>query len=129
MLRDVIVEFMKKGKYILFSSHQMFYVEEFCDEVSIFKKGKQCLEGSLLDIKKSYGRNRLRMEIEGNLPDLNIYGVEKIFRFGNSYEIEIFNENIANNILNILFQHKIKILNFSLKYKSLHEIFLDVAGD
>lgn len=129
ILKDIIREFIKKGKYILLSTHQMFYVEEFCDGISIFKSGKQRLKGNILEIKKSYGRNKLLLEIEGNLPDLKIYGVNKISKVDGLYEIEVSNENISNDILSILFQNKVKILNFSLKYKSLHEIFLDVAGD
>ena len=69
------------------------------------------------------------LEIEGNLPDLRIYGVEHIVRHKNFYEIDIFNENIANTIQNVLFQNRVKIINFSLQYKSLHEIFLEMAGD
>lgn len=128
ILRNIVVEFMNKGKYILFSTHQMSYVEEFCEKISILKNGKQCVEGNLLDIKKSHGRKRLILEIDGKLPNLKIYGVKNIIKKNNFYEITIFNENIANNIINILFQNKIKIINFSLKYNSLHEIFLEMAG-
>ena len=129
ILRNIVIEFMNRGKYILFSTHQMSYIEEFCDSISILKKGKQCIEGNLLNIKKSYGRKKLILEIEGNLPDLRIYGVEHIVRHKNFYEIDIFNENIANTIQNVLFQNRVKIINFSLQYKSLHEIFLEMAGD
>lgn len=129
ILRNIVMEFMEKGKYILFSTHQMSYVEEFCEKISILKNGKQCIEGSLLDIKKSYGRKKLILEIDGKLPNFKIYGVKSIVRKNNFYEITIFNENIANNILNILFQNNVKIINFSLKYNSLHEIFLRMAGD
>lgn len=129
ILRNIVVEFMEKGKYILFSTHQMSYAEEFCEKISILKNGKQCVEGNLLDIKKSHGRKKLILEIDGKLPNFKIYGVKNIVKKNNFYEITIFNENIANNILNILFQNNIKIFNFSLKYSSLHEIFLEMAGD
>ncbi len=129
ILRNIVVEFMKKGKYILFSTHQMFYAEEFCKRISIMKNGNQVLEGDLLEIKKSYGRKKLVLEIEGNLPDLNVYGVIKITRNNNLYEIDLISENISNSIINILFNNRVKILSFTLKYRSLHEIFLDMAGD
>lgn len=129
ILRDIVIELMNKGKYILFSTHQMSYVEEFCENILIMKKGKQCLSGNLVEIKKGYGRRKLILEIDGRLPDLKIFGVNNITKHNSFYEIDISNENIANHILNILFQHRVKVINFSLKYKSLHEIFLEIVGD
>lgn len=129
ILRSVVFDFINRGKYILFCSHQMFYVEEFCENISILKNGKQCVEGNLLDIKNSYARSKLILEISGKLPDLNIYGVKSISKNKNLYEIDILNENIANNILSVLFENRIKIYRFDLKCKSLHEIFIEVAGD
>lgn len=129
ILRDVVIELMNEGKYILFCTHQLGYIEEFCDSISIMKKGRQLLEGNLFNIKKGYGRKRLILEIEGRLPDLRFLGISNIKRNKNFYDIEISNENIANSVMNLLFIRKIKIINFSLKYKSLHEIFLEVVGE
>ena len=33
ILKDVIREQIEKGKLVIFSSHQMSYVEEFCEEI------------------------------------------------------------------------------------------------
>ena len=129
IFRNLVIELINKGKYILFSTHQMNYVEEFCDSLSILKNGKQIVEGNILNIKKQYGRKKLLLEIEGNLPDLKIWGVSNIEKIKGIYNIQIENENIGEQILKILVHNKVKILNFSLKYKSLHEIFLDVVGD
>ena len=129
IFKNVVLELMKRGTYILFSTHQMFYVEEFCERISILKGGIQCIEGNLLDIKKSYGRNKLILEIDGKLPDLNIYGIKNIVRNFSIYEIDILNEHIADVILRILVENRVKILNFNLKYRSLHEIFLEIVGD
>ncbi|BAK81492.1 ABC transporter ATP-binding protein [Candidatus Arthromitus sp. SFB-rat-Yit] len=129
ILRNIVTELVNRGKYIIFCTHQTHYIEEFCDRISIFKNGAQAIEGNLMNIKKSYGRNKLVLEIDGNLPNLNIYGVKGITKNRNVYEINILNENITSDILNILYSNRVKIFNFGLKYKSLHEIFLDTAGD
>ena len=129
IFRNIVIELISKGKYILFSTHQMNYVEEFCDSISILKNGNQIVEGNILNIKKKYCRKKLLLEIDGNLPDLRISGVSSIEKNKGIYNINILNENVGEHILNILFQHNVKILNFNLKYKSLHEIFLDVVGD
>lgn len=59
LLEDVVKEEIQKGKIVLFSSHQMNYIEEFCDEIAILNGGKVVLSGNLADIKRAYPRNKL----------------------------------------------------------------------
>lgn len=59
LLKDVVKEEIAKGKIVLFSSHQMSYIEEFCDSIAIINGGKVVLSGDLHDIKRNYPRNRL----------------------------------------------------------------------
>lgn len=59
MLKDVVKEEIEKGKIVLFSSHQMSYIEEFCDSIAILNGGKVVLSGDLREIKRNYPRNRL----------------------------------------------------------------------
>ena len=59
MLKDVVREEIAKGKIVLFSSHQMSYIEEFCDSIAIINAGKVVLSGDLFDIKRNYIRDKL----------------------------------------------------------------------
>ena len=59
LLKDVVKEQISKGKIVLFSSHQMNYIEEFCDSIAILNGGKVVLSGDLHQIKRDYPRNRL----------------------------------------------------------------------
>ena len=59
LLKDVVKEVISKGKIVLFSSHQMNYIEEFCDSIAILNGGKAVLTGDLKAIKHNYPRNRL----------------------------------------------------------------------
>ena len=59
LLKDVVKEQITKGKIVLFSSHQMSYIEEFCDSIAIINAGKVVLHGDLHDIKRNYVRDRL----------------------------------------------------------------------
>ncbi len=59
LLKDVVRETINKGKIVLFSSHQMNYIEEFCDDIAILADGKIVLQGDLNQIKRSYPRNKL----------------------------------------------------------------------
>ena len=59
LLKDVVKETIAKGKIVLFSSHQMSYIEEFCDSIAIINGGEVVLTGDLHEIKRNYPRNRL----------------------------------------------------------------------
>ena len=59
LLKDVVREQIEKGKIVLFSSHQMSYIEEFCDAIAIINAGKVAISGSLFDIKRNYVRDKL----------------------------------------------------------------------
>ena len=68
LLKDVVKEQISKGKIVLFSSHQMSYIEEFCDSIAILNRGVVALHGDLRDIKRDYPRDRLIVRTE--TPDL-----------------------------------------------------------
>ncbi len=59
LLKDVVKEIIAGGKIVLFSSHQMNYIEEFCDSIAIINGGEIVLTGELKEIKRSYPRNKL----------------------------------------------------------------------
>lgn len=59
LLKDVVKEEIEKGKIVLFSSHQMNYIEEFCDSIAILNGGNIVLKGDIFDIKRNYVRDKL----------------------------------------------------------------------
>lgn len=64
LLKDVVKEQIAKGKIVLFSSHQMSYIEEFCDSIAILNQGLVALQGELHEIKRDYPRDRLLVRTE-----------------------------------------------------------------
>ncbi len=61
LLKDVVKEEIARGKIVLFSSHQMSYIEEFCDSIAIINKGEVAITGDLAEIKRDYPRDRLAL--------------------------------------------------------------------
>lgn len=59
LLKEVVREEIGRGKIVLFSSHQMSYIEEFCDSIAILNGGQAVLKGDLHDIKRNYVRDKL----------------------------------------------------------------------
>lgn len=58
LLKDVVRELINSGKIVLFSSHQMNYVEEFCDSIVILHHGEIVLSGSIRELRRAKGRSR-----------------------------------------------------------------------
>ena len=59
LIKDIVKEQLEKDKIVLFSGHQMNYIEEFCDDIALLSEGKIALSGNLNQIKRSYPRNKL----------------------------------------------------------------------
>ena len=59
LLKDVVKEQISQGKIVLFSSHQMAYIEEFCDSIAILSAGRVAISGDLIEIKRNYVRDKL----------------------------------------------------------------------
>ena len=54
LLKNIIINLVKEGKYIIMSAHQMATIEEFCSDILILNKGKTVLQGNLKEIKEKY---------------------------------------------------------------------------
>lgn len=63
-LKEVVKEEISRGKIVIFSSHQMNYIEEFCDKIAIINNGKIAIQGSIREIKRNYTRDRLVISTE-----------------------------------------------------------------
>jgi ABC-2 type transport system ATP-binding protein len=59
LLKDIVKELISKDKIVLFSSHQMNYIEEFCDDIAILNGGEIVLKGNIQQIKRSYDRSKI----------------------------------------------------------------------
>lgn len=130
LLKNIIMELVEKGKYIVMSSHQMNSVEEFCQDVVILNKGKTVLKGNLNEIKDTYKVNKIEIDVKSNITALiESKELEIIEHLGRKYVISIKNEEQANELLEEIVRSKIKIEKFELLKPTLHEIFLEKVGD
>ena len=62
LLESVVKAQIKQNKIVIFSSHQMNYIEEFCDDILIMKDGEIMIAGNIKQIKQSYVRDKLKIE-------------------------------------------------------------------
>ena len=66
LLKNIIIDLVKEGKYVIMSAHQMSTIEEFCSDILILNKGKTVLQGNLREIKDQYPANRVHYALTGS---------------------------------------------------------------
>ena len=130
LLKDVIIELVGKGKYIVMSSHQMASIEEFCSNVVIINKGKTVLKGNLKEIKDSYPATKLIINVKQDIkPYITEQGMKVEKELDNNYEIKIENEEQAHKLLKTLVEKNILVEKFELQRPSLNDIFIEKVGE
>jgi len=129
ILKNIIIELVKKGKYIIMSAHEMHTIEEFCTNILIINKGKTVLKGNIKEIKKTYPANRIILETEEDIT--KIIESEKLTienSHDNNYVIKIDEEKQGYNLLKKIVKEKININKFEIMKPTLNDIFIEKVG-
>lgn len=128
LLKGVVKEQIAKGKVVLFSSHQMSYIEEFCDSIAILNNGVVALHGDLRDIKRDYPRDRLVVRTE--FPDAVIsdFGSSCTVMENGDLMIRLVEPGEKKAVMTRLVENydidEVKVFE-----PSLNDIFVEYAGD
>ena len=137
ILQDVVMELIGLNKKVIFSSHQMSYVEEFCKDIVIINKGDVVLSGDLDNIKREFGKNQLVVSaVDKTLDDLeNIINehMSDILEITGRTKEELIIKNVADvsrkQILSKFISENIEIERFETYKPSLNDIFVSKVGD
>ena len=128
LLKDGVKEQITRGKIVLFSSHQMSYIEEFCDSIAILNNGVVALHGDLHDIKRDYPRDRLVVRTES--PDAIIadFGSSCTVMENGNVMIRLTDPSEKKATMTRLVE-SYDIDEVKVFEPSLNDIFVEYAGD
>lgn len=137
ILQEVVRELISQGKIVIFSSHQMSYVEEFCEDIVIINQGEVVLEGSLDEIKRSYGRDRLVLkDTNGTVEEFSEYCRQQLTdiltvngQTKDAVIVKLVEGKTRKNLLETLLAKDIEIEQFDTYKPSLNDIFVERVGD
>ena len=130
VLRSVIKEMVKEGKYVILSSHQMSVVEEYAENLVLLHKGRAVLDGSLREIKAGYGHTRLLISSEKDVKTYaNKAGLVLLNERADETEYKITGDSMAQAFLKSLTDDGIFPVKYEIREPSLHEIFVEKAGE
>ena len=128
LLKDVVKEQIAKGKIVLFSSHQMSYIEEFCDSIAILNNGVVALHGDLHDIKRDYPRDRLVVKTETPDAIIDDFGASCTVMDNGDLMIRLGSPSEKKTTMTRLVEtydiDEVKVFE-----PSLNDIFVEYAGD
>ncbi|MBQ1392453.1 MAG: ATP-binding cassette domain-containing protein [Lachnospiraceae bacterium] len=137
ILQDVVKELIAVGKIVIFSSHQMSYVEEFCEDIVIINQGQVVLEGNLNEIKLAYGRDQLilgdrnksvqefKQFCEQELTEiLQVCGQTK-----DALIVKLLEGQTRKDLLKALLEKNVEVEQFETYKPSLNDIFVEKVGD
>ena len=129
ILKNIIIDLVKEGKYIIMSSHQMASIEEFCTDILILNKGKTVLKGNLKEIKEGYKANRLEISTDKNIDEyIKNFNMDIEFSKNNEYSVKIDSEENAHKLLEKLIGDHIVVNKFEIKKPTLNDIFIEKVG-
>ena len=128
LLKYAIYDLQKKGTSIIFSSHQMEHVEEFCEKLVILVHGHPVLEGYLKQIKKDYRKKNIVIQGKFDPKKIEkIKGVLSVTKEHGEYVVKISDESVVKDVFHS-FSKSDEITKFVTLEPSLNEIFIEKVG-
>jgi ABC-2 type transport system ATP-binding protein len=131
VLKDAFLELHRRGKTIIFSTHQMDEVEELCQDIVIINKGRLVIQGSVRDIKHRQGRSvaRLKLDNDPQARCLEALSAVQITKRREDYvEMHLPADFNPNLIVEAAVQHGGIISRFEVVEPSLTDVFIALVG-
>ena len=135
LLKDVVRELIDSGKIVLFSSHQMNYVEEFCDSIAILHHGEIVLSGSIRELRHAKGRNNWLIQTGETEKALrfcreSLSGLVKNVRaVKEGAAVELVQEGRECELLSAVASSGLTVDGVQLITPTLNDIFVATTGD
>ena len=125
LLKEIILELKSAGKTIIFSTHQMEVAEKICDDICLLNRSRKVFEGSLRDVKRSFGRNAVALRIAGGDGVLRDQSLVSATTY-HADEIEVLLAPGADVqvLLRELINAGARVEKFEMMEPSLHDIFI-----
>lgn len=125
VMKQTILEKKAEGKTIILSTHQMEIAEKLCDDVCMINRSHKVLDGKLRELRRSFSRNAVELQITGGddvLDDASL--VANVRENGDDREVLLAPGADAQTLLQRLVASGAVINKFELAEPSLHDIFI-----
>jgi len=130
LLKEAVSDLKRAGKTIIFSTHLMETAEKLCDDICLLNRSKKVLEGSLRQVKSSFGLNTVALRVVGENGLLNQSNlISKVEHHSDETEV-LLNENAdPQELLKQLIASGAVVTKFEMIEPSLHNIFIEKVSE
>src|SRR6266481_8803699 len=131
VLKEAFVEMHRRGKTIIFSTHQLEQAEELCQEIVIINKGQSVVQGSVREVKRKPGRQVARLKLDNDAQAAwleQLAGVQVTRRREDYIEMQLPAHLNPNVIVEAALQHGGIISRFEITEPSLTDIFIELVS-
>ena len=131
LLREAFLELRDRGKTIIFSTHQMETVESLCESLAIVDRGRVVVGGPLREVKRSLGRQIVKISVDGDARLGFLAGVAgaRVIKWGVELsEIELDPGVEPGVVLRAAVLAGADVRHFEIADPSLEQIFIDHVG-
>jgi ABC-2 type transport system ATP-binding protein len=127
VMREVMLDLVRRGATIVLSSHQMDTVERLCDRVALINRGEKVLDGAVAEVKARHGKNTVVLAYEGDGSFLaSVPGVVRVSEFGHHVEIKLADGADPQPLLREA-AARLRVRRFEIVEPSLHDIFVETV--
>jgi ABC-2 type transport system ATP-binding protein len=131
LLKDVVLNLKRAGKTVIFSTHAMDIAERICDDICLINRSQKVLDGSIREVKKSFGRNSIAVRVEGtsngNLAASRL--VSNIEHHSDEMEVLLAANADPQEFLRELIASGAVVTKFEMIEPSLHDIFIEKVSE
>ena len=130
LLKDVVLSLKRAGKTVIFSTHAMDIAEKICDDICLLNRAQKVLDGSIREVKSSFGRNSIALRVEGtngNLPESRM--ISSIQHHSDEMEVLLTSDANPQDFLKELIASGAVVTKFEMIEPSLHDIFIEKVSE
>ncbi|HSJ00216.1 MAG TPA: ATP-binding cassette domain-containing protein [Patescibacteria group bacterium] len=132
LLKEAFSEMARRGKTLIFSTHQMEQVEELCESIAIVDRGRVVVAGAVRDVKRAMGRQVVRLATDGDGQGVEwverLPGVTITAHRADFVELRVPADQDPEEILRAAMARGDRVTHFEIGEPSLEEIFVEHVG-
>jgi ABC-2 type transport system ATP-binding protein len=129
IIKDLLLDFSKRGRAVVMSTHEMHQVEEMADRLIMINRGRRALYGNVDEVRRQYALPAVIVEGSGNWAALA--GVERVepSENGRRGTLLFLRQDVSPDsvLAEIATRPDMHIQRFELAVPSLNDIFIQVV--
>jgi len=138
VMEDIIRDMATRNRTVIFSTHVMQHAERLCECVILMAKGRKIFDGTIQEAKRVLP-HRVRIETEDDIApvrqSVDVLSIRTVERNGEplkndcgKWELELRENADPQAILQLCFDHKIRLRSFNQSEPTLHDVFVRLVG-